>query len=136
MKEENENPLIAKSEETAGIVPVEVRVVANDAPQKAADFLKPSHNSPQFKISEIQKFSEGEIIHIARRHMSAQLEVLKIPTPFRLMLEARYCQSMAGSFKGGIHLRKQSFTTLRRCLPPPSCGFTTLVDLDELEKSL
>jgi len=136
MIQDNENPLIEKSEESGGLIPVEVRVVPSDVPQRAADFLRPAHNTPVFKISEIQKFSEGEIAHIARRHMAAQLEVLKIPTPFRLMLEARYPQSVAGSFKGGIHLRKQSFTTLRRCLPPPSCGFKTLVGLDELEKSL
>lgn len=131
-----ENILIERSEKTEGIVPVSVTVVPNDAPQKAVDFLKPSHSTPQFKVAEIQKFSEGEIAQIAKRHMLAQLEVLKIHTPFKLMLEARYPQAIAGSFKGGQYMRKQAFTELRRCLPPPNYGFRTLVDMAELEKSL
>lgn len=136
MKEENENPLIEKSEETAGIVPVEVRVVPNDTPMKPGDFLKPKYDAPVFKVSEIAKYSEGEIIHIARRHMSEQLEHINVGEAFRLNLVHRYPQAVASSLKGGSYQRKMAFNELRRCLPPSPYGFKTLIDMGELEKSL
>jgi hypothetical protein len=136
MKEDNENPLIEKSLESDGLIPVEVRIVPNDTPMKPGDFLKPKYDAPVFKVSEIAKYSETEIGAIAKRHMEAQLEGIKMGEAFRLNLVHRYPQAMAGSLKGGQYMRKQNFTELRRCLPPSSYGFKALVDLDELERSL
>lgn len=136
MKENNENPLIEKSLESDGLIPVEVKIVPNDAPMKPGDFLKPAYNAPVFKVSEIAKYSETEIGAIAKRHMEAQLEAIKMGESFRLNLLHRYPQAIAGSLKGGSFMRKQAFNELRRCLPPSSYGFKTLVDMGELEKSL